>query len=221
MKIVITGASGMVGKGVLLECLDSTFVEQVLTVNRRSIEVDHPKHKEIIVADFFDLENAKTKMKGYGACFFCAGVSSLRMKEAEYTRLTYDLTTHFAQTFIAQNPNSLFTYVSGTGTDSSEKGRSMWARIKGKTENAILNMGFKDALMFRPGYIQPMRGIRSKTNWYQWIYMVFKPIYAILKYFPSTATSTVNIGQAMLSVLQKGSDQKIFNNKDINALAKK
>lgn len=209
----------MVGKGVLLECLDSPNVEQVLTVNRRTIDVEHPKHEQLIVKDFFDLEAVAAQMKGYDACFFCAGVSSVGMKEAEYTKLTYDLTTYFAKTFHAQNPNSVFTYVSGTGTDSSEKGRSMWARVKGKTENAILNMGFKDAYMFRPGYIQPMRGIRSKTNWYQYMYMIFKPIYALLKHFPSTATSTVNMGKAMLYVLQNGNEQKILHNKEINALA--
>ena len=185
MKVVITGTSGMVGKGVLLECLDSEFVKQILIINRRSIGIDHPKLKEVLIDDFFHLEEIKSDLTGYDACFFCLGTSAIGKSEEEYTKITYDLTINFAQTFLEQNAQSSFIYVSGTGTDSTEQGRAMWARVKGKTENKLLTMSFKSAFMFRPGYIQPLRGVKSRTNWATIFYAVFSPVYLVLKHFPS------------------------------------
>ena len=218
-KVLITGTTGMVGKGVLLECLDHRSIEHVLVVNRRPLGLKHAKLREVLVKDFFDLSHILEKLKGIDACFFCLGVTSLGQSETAYTRITYELTLYFAQAFLDQNPESVFCYVSGTGTDSSEKGRSMWARVKGKTENELLAMPFKKAYMFRPGYIQPLRGIKSKTSWYAALYMVFKPIYLILKHFPSTATNTTNMGLAMINSLKGHYSKTILENKDINELA--
>ncbi|UCG28530.1 MAG: hypothetical protein JSV24_04000, partial [Bacteroidales bacterium] len=153
MKIVITGATGMVGKGVLYECLDNPDIKDVLIVNRTPVGMDHPKMEEILIPDFFDLEGITKDLAGFDACFFCLGVSSFRMSEENYTRITYDLTLNFAQTFLKQNRDSVFCYISGAGTDSSEKGRIMWARVKGKTENDLLKLPFKASYMFRPGFI--------------------------------------------------------------------
>lgn len=218
-KVIITGTTGMVGKGVLLECIDADQIEQILVVNRSPLGIQHPKVIEVLVDDFFDLSKIKESFKNHDACFFCLGITSLGQSAEEYAKITYDLTLKFAQTFIEQNPNSVFCYVSGTGTDSSEKGRTMWARVKGKTENALLQMPFKSAYMFRPGYIQPLRGIKSKTQWYAALYAVFKPIYHILKHFPNTATNTTNMGKAMINILDQQYHKIILENKDINELA--
>lgn len=220
MKVIITGTSGMVGKGVLLECLDSEFIEHILIINRRSIGLDHPKLKELLVSDFFNLDDIKPEFGGFDACFFCLGTSSIGKSEKEYAKITYDLTINFAETFLRQNKDSNFCYVSGAGTDSTEKGRFMWARVKGRTENKLLSMSFKSAFMFRPGYIQPLRGIKSSTNWYSIIfYAVFSPVYLVLKHFPSTATNTVNMGKAMIRVMLGAPDINILENKQINLLA--
>lgn len=209
----------MVGKGVLLECLDDPGINSVLGLSRSTSGIAHPKFKEIIVKDFFDLKEIEDQLQGYDACFFCIGISSFRMKEEEYKRITYDLTLHFARTFIKLNESSIFCYVTGAGTDSSEKGSMMWARVKGKTENELLAMPFKKAYMFRPGYIQPGRGIESKTALYDTLYKVFKPVYYILKHFPSTATNTTNLGKAMINTLQLPEIGPILNNREINLLA--
>ena len=219
-RVLITGSTGMVGKGVLLECLDSDNVESVLVINRETVGIEHPKLKEIIHKDFFDLGSIKVDLNGYGACFFCLGVSSAGMREDKYSNITYKLTKHFSDTFIKQNPDSIFIYVSGTGTDSSEKGRVMWARIKGKTENMILNKGFKDAYAFRPGVILPTKGVRSKTDWYNVFYTLFKPLNPLLlrsKY----VTTTEKVGLAMINILQNQQDSKHLENKDINIIAMK
>lgn len=218
-KVIITGSTGMVGKGVLLECLDNPLIKEVLVINRHSIHHNHLKLKEIIVEDFFQLQVLSNKLKEYDCCFFCLGVTSLGMNEQDYKHLSYDLTIQFAKSYYHQNPKGSFIYVSGTGTDSTEKGRSMWARVKGKTENALLNMGFQDAYMFRPGYIQPMRGIRSRTFWYNTLYVIFKPFYFILKRIPGFTTNTRNVGKAMIYVALYGYKNKILHNKEINELA--
>ena len=218
-KVIITGTTGMVGKGVLLECMDHPLIESVLLVNRSSANIQHPKVKEVLIKDFFDLSAIKEDLRGYEACFFCLGITSLRQTEKNYTRVTHDLTIHFAKTFLQLNDNSVFCYVSGAGTDSSEKGKIMWARVKGKTENDLLSMGFKGAYMFRPGYIQPLRGIKSKTQWYQALYNVFWPVYLILKHFPGTATNTTNMGLAMINTLEGKYSKTILETKDINKLA--
>lgn len=165
MRVIITGTTGMVGKGVLLECLEHPKINEVLIINRRSSGVNHPKLKEIIHKDFFDLSLIEHELKNCDACFFCLGTSAVGKSEKEYTRITYELTKHWSDTLYKLNPNMVFNYVSGTGTDSSEKGNAMWARVKGKTENYILSKGFKAAYMFRPGIILPEKDVKSSTNW--------------------------------------------------------
>ncbi|MEO1714348.1 MAG: NAD-dependent epimerase/dehydratase family protein [Bacteroidota bacterium] len=219
MKVVLTGASGMVGQGVLLECLDHPKIESVITVNRRPLHVDHPKHQELIVSDFLNLSSIESKLTGISACYFCAGVSSIGMDEAAYTQITYNLTMHFARTILERNPKSVFIYVSGQGTDSTEKASMFWRRVKGKTENDIIKLGFAKGYAFRPGYIQPYRGIKSKTGWVNGVYTLFKPIYVILKNVPSAATNTINIGKAMINATIHQPDLTVFENKDINELA--
>ena len=211
----------MVGKGVLLECLDSPKVSKVLAIVRRSMNLENAKLKELVVEDFFNLDSVKTQLADYDACFFCLGISSMGQSEESYTIITNKLTMHFAETYLELNPDeSVFCYVSGTGTDNSEKGRFMWARVKGKTENALLKLPFKSAYMFRPGYIQPMRGIKPKTKLSSAFYAVFRPIYVVLRYFPNTATNTTNLGKAMINVVDKKSEYQFLGNKEINAMAK-
>lgn len=220
IKAILFGASGMVGKGVLIECLDSPQVMDVLVIGRNSCEMKHPKLKEIIHKDFMNYAAIQDQMKGYNACFFCLGVSALGMPEAKYTRITYDYTLSTAKTLLELNPEMTFCYVSGTGTDSTEEGRSMWARVKGKTENDLLKMAFKAVYLFRPGYIQPMKGVRSKVGWYQAMYNIFKPLYpGLKKLFPNYVTSTVQVGRAMINVILKGYPTPWLENKQINELA--
>jgi uncharacterized protein YbjT (DUF2867 family) len=219
-KVVITGATGMVGKGVLLECLDSESIDSVLVINRRPIETEHPKLKEIVQKDFYDLSSIEDQLKGYDACFFCLGVSAYRMSEENYKKITYDLTLHFANTLLKLNPEMTFCYVSGQGTDGSEKGRIMWARVKGMTENAILAMPFKKSYMFRPGFIQPLRGIKSSTKMYNTIYTIINPFMPVLKLlFPKSITNTDRVGKAMINSVTIGYHKKHLDNKDINQLA--
>ena len=218
--VVITGSTGMVGKGVLLECLDHNWVEKVLVVNRSSINLTHPKLKELLVSDFMDLKNIEDDLKGYNACFFSLGVSSIGISKEDYTKITYELTMHFAKTFLDKNKDSIFTYVTGAGTDSTEKGKVHWARVKGKTENRILDMPFRAAYMFRPGYIHPYRGVGSKIIWVSLLYGIFGILYQILKFFPRTATNSINMGRAMIYCLNGEYKEKILNNKEINEVAK-
>ena len=220
IKAIITGSTGMVGKGVLLECLDSPKVESVLVINRKPVGIKHGKLKEIIHPDFYDLSSIEEQLKGYNACYFCLGVSSFRMSEADYTKVTHDLCIHFAETVLKMNQGMTFTYVSGVGTDSSEKSKTMWARVKGKTENDLLAMPFKAAYMFRPGFIQPMKGIKSATQLYNAIYVVFKPLYPLLKAIsPNGVTSTAQLGQAMINVTTDGHEKKVLHAKEANELA--
>lgn len=207
----------MVGKGVLLECLDHDDVEEVLVVNRSTVGMEHPKLKEILHKDFFDLSAIKDQLQGYNACFFCLGVSAAGMSEEKYHRLTYDLTIHFAETVV--NREMIFVYVSGQGTDSSEQGRMMWARVKGKTENALLKMPFRNAYMFRPGVILPKKGIKSKTKLYQAAYTILRPFFPLMEKSASV-TDTTKVGLAMIQAALYGTDKKHLENKDINELAK-
>ena len=218
--VVITGSTGMVGKGVLLECLDHKWVEKVLVVNRSSLNLTHPKLRKLLVSDFMDLKNIEDDLKGYDACFFSLGVSSIGISKEDYEKITYELTMHFAKTFLDKNKDSIFTYVTGAGTDSTEKGKVHWARVKGKTENRILDMPFRAAYMFRPGYIHPYRGVGSKTIWVSLLYGIFGILYQILKFFPRTATNSINMGRAMIYCLNGEYKEKILNNKEINEVAK-
>jgi hypothetical protein len=221
MNVVIFGATGMVGKGVLLECIDDPRVERILLVSRHPIGIDHPKLRELIHQDFFNFSGVQAEFAELDACFFCLGVSSVGMSEGDYYRLTYDLTLAAATALAASCGQRLtFCYVSGAGTDSSEQGRSMWARIKGKTENALLRLPFKSAYMFRPAYIQPLKGVRSKTWWYQAVYDVIGFFYPLLRrLFPLSATTTVNVGRAMIEVAGNGYAKKILGSTEINRLA--
>ncbi len=220
VKVVLFGASGMVGGGVLLECLDDARVESVLVVGRRACGVSHPKLTEILHEDFFDFKALATRFRGLDACFFCLGVSAAGLSEAEYTRRTYDLTLAAARALAAASPHIVFTYVSGAGTDSTERGRVMWARVKGRTENALLALPIGGAYMLRPGFIQPMRGVRSGTRLYRVFYVVFGPLLPLLRrLFPRQITTTVAVGRAMIALAERGDARKILGPADINRLA--
>lgn len=218
INAIITGTTGMVGKAVLLECLEHPNIKSVLVVNRKTIGVEHPKLKEIIHTDFFDLKPIANELKGYNACFFCLGVSSMGMNEEQYHKYTYDLTVHFAAVVKAQNAELTFNYVSGAGTDSTEKGKVMWARVKGKTENKISSL-FKNAYLFRPGAILPEKGVKSKVKTYNVLYVLMKPFFPLLRKMSSITTSS-RLGQAMINSVLKGYEKKHLENVDINALAK-
>jgi len=219
MNVIILGSTGMVGKGVLLECINDKRIDKIFLINRQSTDVKHSKITEIIHSDFYNFSTIQEQLAGYDACYFCLGVSSAGMDEEKYRKITYTLTLHFAETLFKVNKNMCFMYVSGVGTDSNEKSRMAWARIKGKTENDILKLGFKDAYMYRPGYIQPLNGIKSKTRLYAFIYLLFKPFYFILKPFKSAVTDTSSVGKSMITVSIKGYSKKILTNLDINVTA--
>jgi uncharacterized protein YbjT (DUF2867 family) len=220
MNVVIFGASGMVGQGVLLECLRETGVERVLVIGRSSTGRQHAKLREVLVKDLFDVASYAGELTGLDACFFCLGVSSAGMSEAGYRRLTYDLTVSIAQELAARNSVLCFVYVSGAGTDSTERGRTMWARVKGATENALLRMPFRSAFMFRPGLIQPLDGIRSKTRAYQIVLVLAAPVLPLLRRaFPKSISTTREIGQAMLAVARNGWSRPLLEPKDIHAAA--
>lgn len=217
MKVIIFGTTGMVGQGVLRECLIDPEVESVLSVVRRSSGQTHQKFKELVHENFFDFSKIQNDLTGFDACFFCLGISSAGMSEAEYKRITYDITIAAAQTLLKMNPNLTFIFVSGLGTDSTEKSRTMWARIKGKTENALLQMPFKAKYMFRPGFIQPLHGITSKTKLYKVFYVLITPLYPLLKIlFPKHVTTTEKIGRAMIKVAKQGASKNILTTADIN-----
>ncbi len=218
MKVIITGSTGMVGKGVLLECLESSQIDKVLLVNRSPIDIEHPKLEEILLDNFLDISSVKDKLTGLDACFYCMGVSALGMTEEDYTKITFDTTKAFVDVLFASNPNLVFNYVSGMGTDSSEKGKQMWARVKGRTENMVLNKGFKDAYAFRPGVILPEKGIKSKTAWYNASYVLLRPFFGLLKR-SKNVTTTTNVGKAMLATLRHPNPKKHLENPDINQLS--
>lgn len=220
MRTLIFGASGMVGQGVLLECLDDDEVTAVTVIVRSPTRREHPKLREVIHDDFFDYSAIEGELAGHDGCFFCLGVSAAGLDESSYSRLTYDLTVAAAEALLRRSPDVVFCYVSGSGTDSTEKGRVMWARVKGRTENALLKMPFKAAYMFRPGYIQPMRGVRSKTTLYQAVYTVLAPLYPVWRtLFPNAVTTTEKVGRAMIRVAREGYEREILETRDINAIA--
>ena len=220
IKVILFGSTGMLGQAVLLECLENMEVESILAINRQSCNISHPKLKEIIQRDLFDLSGLTAEMKGYNACLFCLGISSAGMKEPDYYKITYELTLNAAKTLLEINKDLTFCYISGTGTDSSEKGKIMWARVKGKTENALLAMPFKKAYMFRPAFIQPIKGIRSRTKLYNVIYAIFKPFYFILKHFDGFVTNTDTFGKAMILTVLNGYEKNILENRDINKIVR-
>ncbi len=215
IKAIITGSTGMVGEGVLHVCLNNENVESVLVINRKPCGVVHPKLKEIIHKDFMNLSEIKEQFAGYNACYFCAGVSSVGKNEEEYKKLTYDLTLNFAKTLL--NDKMILTYVSGSGTDSSEKGKLMWARVKGKTENDLLKLGFKNAFMYRPGYIQPIKGMKNTYK----IYKFLTPFYSIFEsLFPKYVISLDELANSMINVTINGYAKNVLENEDIRRTAK-
>lgn len=221
-KVIITGATGMVGKGILLECLNHDAIEEVLVIGRSSIGMTHPKLKELIHKDFSDFSNASYQLAGYDACFYSLGISAAGLSEDQYRKITHDYTMALAKVLLDKNQGMTFNYVSGEGTDSSEKGRLMWARVKGKTENDLINFGFKQAYMFRPGAILPLRGIKSRTKSYQFLYDYFTWLVKLIKAIsPNSVVNTTQIGLAMINSMTKGYDKKILRPKDIIALSEK
>ena len=218
MNVIVFGATGMVGKGVLLECLEDDAVESVLVVGRRSCGVDHPKVRELLHPDLFDLASVAEELSGYDACFYCVGVPSSGMSESEYRRLTRDLTVAALDVVVERNPEVKVCFVSGQGTDSTEKGRVMWARVKGEAENYVLGLSV-ESYMFRPGFIQPMKGVRSGVRLYQTLYTVFAPITPLLKrLFPGFVTTSVAVGRAMIAAVTRGAPSRILETRDINRL---
>ena len=220
MKVLLFGATGMVGQGVLRECLRDPAVTRVLAVVRTPTGEAHEKLRELAHRDFLDFTGAERELAGHDACFFCLGVSSAGMKEADYRRVTFDFALAAARTLAKVNPGMTFIYVSGAGTDSSGAGRSMWARVKGQTENALLELPFQAKFMFRPGFIQPQHGIVSKTKLYRAIYAVTSPLYPVLNAVaPRFITTTDNVARAMIRVARTGWPKPILENDDINQAA--
>jgi uncharacterized protein YbjT (DUF2867 family) len=217
LSVIVTGATGMVGEGVLLECLEHPAIGQVLMVNRKPYPAKHPKLSELIVPDFLHLDGFADRLTGYDACFYCAGISSRGMSESDYTHVTYDVTIHFAQTLASLNQKMVFDYVSGSLTDSSEKGRIMWARVKGRTENALMKLGFQNVYNFRPGFMKPTPGQRNIKSYYGFIGWLYPVLRALL---PNQVSTMKDVGLAMINSVLKGYPKSVLEIKDINLLAK-
>jgi uncharacterized protein YbjT (DUF2867 family) len=217
MNVILFGASGMVGQGVLRECLLDPAVERVLAVGRSPVGRSHPKLREIVRPDVGDLAAVEDQLRDHDACFFCLGISSAVLGEADYRRVTYDLTLAVARTLSRLNPAMVLIYVSGAGTDRTEHGRIMWARVKGETENALLRLPFKAAYMFRPGIIQPLHGITSKTRLYRVLYTGMGPLITLLRMaLPRYVTTTEQVGRAMIAIAQRGAPNPVLGNQEIN-----
>ena len=216
LRVIITGATGMVGEGVMHECLQHPDVEAVLLINRKSMGITHPKLKEIIHGDFFDLSAIEYELSGYNACYFCLGVTSVGIKAEEYYKLTYTLTMHVGKTLSKLNPDMTFCYISGAGTDSKEKGKG-WAAVKGKTENDLMKLPFKQTFGFRPGFIKPIKGLSNTHSFYKYINWLF-PIGRAL--YPSGFVTLQELAHAMINITQDGYSKQVIEGKDIILLAK-
>ena len=220
MRVILFGGSGMVGQGVLRECIRDPAITEVLAIGRTALGDAAGKLKELVAPDLYDLSGVEGRLSGFDACFFCLGVSAGGMSEADYRRVTYDMTISAARTLARLNPAMVFEYVSGAGTDSAEKGRTMWARVKGATENELLRIGFTSAYMFRPGLIQPLDGIQSKTKSYRLIYTVVGPVLPLLKrMFPKYVTSTAELARAMIRVARVGYSKHVIEANEIGEIA--
>jgi uncharacterized protein YbjT (DUF2867 family) len=213
IKIILTGATGMVGEGVLMECLENPNISEVLSISRKPSGKKHAKLKEYIVSDFLAMNLYDENLKGYDAVFFCAGISSVGMNEEEYTRITFDMTIHFAKAALSQNPDMVFNYVSGMYTDSTESGKIMWARVKGKTENTISKLGFRAAYNFRTGFMKPVEG-QKNIKWFFKPFIWFFPVI-----FPSKSLTLHEVGRAMIKTVQKGYPTSTLEIRDIKNLA--
>ncbi len=216
IRAVITGSTGMVGEGVVHECLQSDMVEAVLIINRRPSGIEHPKLKEILLADFFNFKSLEKEVAGYNACYFCLGMSSVGVSKDEYYKMTYTLTMGVAEVLSRVNRDMVFCYISGAGTDTSEEGNVNWARVKGKTENDLMKLPFKKVYAFRPGFIKPTPGLKRTLGAYKyigWLYPVLKTI------APGSASTLAEIGQAMINVVNRGYKQQVIEVADIVALA--
>jgi uncharacterized protein YbjT (DUF2867 family) len=219
MKVILFGATGMVGQGVLRECLLDPEVESVLAIGRNETRQQNAKLQKLVHKDFLNFTSLEGKLSGYDACSFCLGVSAVGMSELEYERVTYRYAMAAATTLVRLNPGMTFEYISGAGTDSTENGRSMWARVKGKTENALMRLPFKAVYALRPGYIQPLHGIKSKTGWYQALYAVMAPCYPLLKAVaPNYVTTTEQLGRAMIGIAKNGAPKRVLETRDINGI---
>jgi len=217
MKVILFGATGMVGQGVLRECLLDPDVEGVLAISRTPLPQQHEKLRVLVHADFTDYTAIESELWGYDACFYCLGVTSVGMTEEAYRRVTHDFTVAAAKAVLARNPGLTFVFVSGAGTDASS--RTMWARVKGEAENAVLGMPFRAKYMFRPGVIQPLHGIKSRTRFLRFFYALLGPLFPVWKaLFPASITTTEQVGRAMLAVAKRGSDRKVLDNRHINAV---
>lgn len=217
IKAILTGATGMVGEGVLHECIQHPDVEEVLVLTRKPSGYSHPKLKELIHADFYNITPIQEQLKGYNACFFCLGVSSVGMKEDEFYKKTYVLTMHVATVLSQQNNDMTFCYISGAGTDSTEKGKTMWARVKGKTENDLMKLPFKQVYNFRPGIISPTKGLKNTLSFYKWLRWLLPVIRLTM---PNFISSLKQLGLAMINTSRLGYEKQILEVKDIVALAK-
>ena len=221
MNVLLFGATGMVGQGVLRECLLADDVTRIQTIGRTASGQQHPKLRELVHQDMFDYGAIEADLTNFDACFFCIGVTSSGMTEGEYTRLTYELTLAAAQTLARLNPQMTFVYVSGAGADSSETSKTMWARVRGRTEKALQRLPFKAVYLFRPGIIQPLHGIRSKTDSYRWFYGLTRPLLPLLRrLLPNTVLSTQIVGRAMLAVVRHGAPKAVLEAADISALGR-
>jgi uncharacterized protein YbjT (DUF2867 family) len=221
VKVIIFGATGMIGQGVLRECLLDGSVDRVLAIGRNRTGWTREKLHELVIQDLQDFTAVEHELGGYDACFFCLGVASAGMTEANYRRVTYGIAMAAAKTLVERNPAMTFIFVSGAGADSSGRGRVMWARVKGETENAILALPFKGAYVFRPAFVQPMHGIESRTTLYRVLYRVFAPLYPVLRAIaPSYVTTTAQIGRAMLIVARQGAPTRVLESKEISAAAR-
>jgi uncharacterized protein YbjT (DUF2867 family) len=219
MNALIFGATGMIGQGVLRECLLDPDVGIVLTVGRSATGQKHEKLRELVHGDLLDFSAVESQLEGFDACFFCLGVTSAGLTEEQYQRVTYDIAMAAARTLVKLNPGMTFVFVSGTGTDGTESGRTMWARVKGKTENALLRLPFKAAYMFRPAFIQPLHGIKSKTKSYRFFYALLGPLFPVMKkLFPKHMTTTEQLGRAMIKVVKQGAPKQVLEAEDINKL---
>jgi len=218
MKVILFGGTGMVGQGVLRECLEDSGVEQVLMVVRKATGVASPKVVEMVHEDFFDWTGVEARFEGYDTCLFCLGVSAVGMKEAEYRRTTYDLTMAVAEMLVRVGSLRTFEYISGVGTNAN--GRQMWAQVKGSLENTLMAMPFPQVFCVRPGYIQPLHGVRSKVGWYNGIYAALSWMYPVLKRLaPKYVTSTEELGRAMIAIARKGYPKKVVEMRDIHIAA--